>query len=344
MSRFVVSLLHAGYWLLYWLLFIFLFFISRASVQSLFDEELGFILLLASLMGCISFYAVYLWLVPRFLIQKQVVAFSMYSLLISLGAGFITTQVVSFFVYDVASIFPEIDTQLSLLVMFTGLGLVNSILATMIRGFITWYAEIRIREALVNKNLQTELALLKAQINPHFLFNTLNNIDVLIERDALRASAYLNKLSDMLRFVLYEAQADTIPLAKELEYIEQYIELQKIRTSNTAYIDLVIAGEAGTHAIAPMLLIPYLENAFKYSINKKVVDAITIRIHIDNKQLHFLCANVIDSQKAVIPQANGLGNRLLKQRFDLLYKDRYTLDIQATADRYTVDLRLQLYD
>jgi LytS/YehU family sensor histidine kinase len=75
-----------------------------------------------------------------------------------------------------------------------------------------------------------------------------------------------------------------------------------------------------------------------------VVDAITIRIHIDNKQLHFLCANVIDSQKAVIPQANGLGNRLLKQRFDLLYKDRYTLDIQATADRYTVDLRLQLYD
>lgn len=344
MNRSIIALLHAGYWLLYWFLFTFLYFISRATTQSLFDEDWAIVLLLTSLTGFVSFYAFYSWLVPRYLTQKRLQAFAGYGLLVCFVTGLLTTQVIAGTVYTIASIFPEIDSQLALLLMFTGLAVVNGILATIIRGFITWYADIRIREALLNKNLQTELALLKAQINPHFLFNTLNNIDILIERDAPTASKYLNKLSDMLRFILYETQADTIPLTKELEYIEKYIELQKIRTTNGAYVQLEIVGQDRQHAIAPMLFIPYIENAFKYATNKKVVNAIEVRIRIEEKQVCFWCSNAFDSNKAIDPMSNGLGNRLLKQRLDLLYKDRYILDIQTSSNRYSVDLRLQLHD
>ncbi len=119
-----------------------------------------------------------------------------------------------------------------------------------------------------------ELALVKSQINPHFLFNTINNIDVLISKDAERASAYLNKLSDIMRFMLYETKPAKIPLPKELTYIEKFIELQKIRTTNEHYVNYSIKGDTANFMIPPMLLISFIENAFKYADNKKVENAI----------------------------------------------------------------------
>ncbi len=109
----------------------------------------------------------------------------------------------------------------------------NGVLALVIRGFITFYGEIRLKEDLKRQNAELELALIKSQISPHFLFNTLNNIDVLIEKDAFaRASSYLNKLSDILRFMLYETKTDRISIGEELRYIREYIELQMIRTAH----------------------------------------------------------------------------------------------------------------
>jgi two-component system LytT family sensor kinase len=220
------------------------------------------------------------------------------------------------------------------------LALINGTPATISRGFMTWYADIHVKETLANKTLRTELALLKAQINPHFLFNTLNNIDILIEHDALKASAYLNKLSDLLRFVLYETQADLIPLTQELDYIRKYIDLQKIRTTNDQYVTLQLEGETDGVLIAPMLFVPYLENAFKYATNKKVSHAIRIQILIDEAQIRFQCVNIVDPGKTGLDTPGGLGNDLIRQRLTLLYQDHYTLTIQATENEYRVNLLL----
>src|ERR1044071_687955 len=114
-----------------------------------------------------------------------------------------------------------------------------------------------------------ELALIKSQINPHFLFNTINNIDVLIAKDSAKASEYLNKLSGILRYMIYETRNEKISLAGELDYIEKYLELQKIRTANPDYVNFQISGEANNLKIAPMILFPFIENAFKHTENKK---------------------------------------------------------------------------
>jgi LytS/YehU family sensor histidine kinase len=218
---------------------------------------------------------------------------------------------------------------------------VNGMMGAVLKGFITWYDEIHVKEVLIRKNLQTELALLKAQLNPHFLFNTLNNIDVLIEKNANAASAYLKKLSDIMRFTLYDTQEEKIPLQQELEYIRKFIDLQQLRAAN-AFVELDVSGDPTNLTIAPMVFIPFIENAFKHSTNKKIDGAIAIKIAIADSNVLFSCLNVIDKEKAVASNKSGLGLDLIKQRLQLLYKDSHTLEIETMNNTFNVSLKLNL--
>ena len=350
MRKSTVILLHAGYWLLYAMVVSLLFVLSNETPESAFRdwEDWLTILAISMLTGLISFYAFYSWLVPRYLTTQKIQKFIRWGLVVTIATtgGIIALVAVALSVL-LSVVFEKFflimlsakDLQI-LFIIFSLISLVNGILGTTIRGFITWYADIHVKETLANKTLRTELALLKAQINPHFLFNTLNNIDILIEHDAPRASLYLNKLSDLLRFVLYETQADLIPLTQELDYIQKYIDLQKIRTTNDQYVTLQLEGPTDGLLIAPMLFVPYLENAFKYATNKKVSDAIRIQISIDETQIRFQCINVVDPGKTGLDTPGGLGNDLIRQRLTLLYQDHYTLTIQATENEYRVTLLL----
>lgn len=207
-----------------------------------------------------------------------------------------------------------------------------------------WFRKKMTHEKLLQENLRTELELLKSQINPHFLFNTLNNIDILIESEPYKASEYLKKLSEIMRFMLYETRIERISLNKEIEYIEKYIELQKIRTDNAKYIDFEIEGNIEKQIIAPMVFIPFIENAFKYSSNKKIENAITIKFDIESKKISFYCKNYFEHTGNKSSDANGLGNKLIKQRLDLLYKNKHILHIKAEENWYIVDLTIQLDD
>jgi LytS/YehU family sensor histidine kinase len=207
-----------------------------------------------------------------------------------------------------------------------------------LQGFISWYADIKLKEALSKKNHEMELALVKSQINPHFLFNTINNIDVLIQKDAVKASAYLNKLSDIMRFMLYETKTEKIPLAQELEYIEKYIDLQKIRTSNLNYVNYNLQGDAGSLMIAPILFIPFIENAFKHSENKKIDNAININVVIENGKIIFDCENSYSTDTQTKLGHSGLGNELIQKRLNLLYPEKHTLAISDENKIYKVKL------
>lgn len=207
-----------------------------------------------------------------------------------------------------------------------------------------WFRKKMTHEKLLQENLRTELELLKSQINPHFLFNTLNNIDILIESEPFKASEYLKKLSEILRFMLYETKSESVALKKEIEYISKYIELQKIRTDNAKYVDFEIEGNIEKQIIAPMVFIPFIENAFKYSSNKKIENAITIKFDIESKKISFYCKNYFEHFGNVSSDENGLGNKLIKQRLDLLYKNNHTLHIKAVENWYIVDLTIQIND
>ena len=185
-----------------------------------------------------------------------------------------------------------------------------------------------------------ELALVKSQINPHFLFNTINNIDVLISKDAERASAYLNKLSDVMRSMLYETKPAKINLSKELAYIEKFIELQKIRTTNEHYINYSIKGDVSNFMIPPMLLIPFIENAFKHAENKKFENAISINIDVENEKFIFECENSYVQSVTPRNKKDGIGNELIKKRLALLYPGKYKLTTTNGDGMYKVALSL----
>lgn len=283
----------------------------------------------------ICFYIFYLLLFPKFLEKEKILPFILWGII-----TWLTLSGLSLLMLKISP-FKEMSDKLLTRIWesrnIPGI-LTAGIIGSLFRGFITWYSEIRVKEQLIQKNLRSELALLKSQINPHFLFNTINNIDVLIERDTKAASAYLKKLSEIMRFMLYDVSSDFIPLAKELEYIQKYIDLQKIRTSNEKYVNYEIKGNDPGILIAPAIIIPFIENAFKHSTNKKIEDAITITIEIKESDVTFRCINYFDNSKSTIMEKSGLGIDLITQRLQLIYKDKHRLITTKTENIFDVTL------
>ncbi len=186
------------------------------------------------------------------------------------------------------------------------------------------------------------MALIKSQIDPHFLFNTINNIDILIEKDASKASDYLNKLSDIMRFMLYETKTDKIPLQKEWAYVEKYIELQKIRIANPNAVVYGLEGSVENVTIAPMIFIPFVENAFKYSESIKADKAIFIKIKVEKNNIAFECNNHFSNDDFAQKEFSGLGNDLITKRLSLMYGDKHTLQISNENNLYKVKLHITL--
>lgn len=208
------------------------------------------------------------------------------------------------------------------------------------KTFIEWIKDRKIKAELEKDKITSQLELLKSQINPHLLFNSLNNIDVLIHDEPQKASEYLKKLSEILRFMLYESNTDRIPLTEEIEYIRKYIDLQKIRTSNDSFVKFEISGNASGKYIAPMIFIHFIENAFKHSTNKKIENAVSIRFEISEKKLLFFCKNHYKTMDDTKSDKNGLGIKLIKQKLDLIYKNSYNLNVEEEDNWYIVNLEI----
>lgn len=336
MKKSIALLFNTGYWLIYMFL----------TVRGVFkDEDPIGVWLVNVLNGMVSFFTFYFLLVPRFLAKKKFLPFFGWGMVVIIVAAIIPTLLILFLSrgapdFITANIQREL-AQNSFLV-FSIFALLNGIMATIIKGFFAWYHEIHEKTELEKKNLQMELSVLKTHLNPHFLFNTLNNIDILIETDPKAASSYLQKLSDILRFVVYETSQEKIPLTKELAYIRKYVELQQIRTSNKQYVNLIISGDPGQLMIGPMLFIPFIENAFKHGSNKKMNGAVTLEISVDDKQIRFNCTNMYDKSRSSVEEHSGLGIALLRTRLDLLYKDQYKLEINQTENTFSVTAVIKL--
>ncbi len=336
-------LLHVGYWCTYVLMFHLFLMIAasrggRVSFRAALLQVLyspGTILLIGP--AVLSFYLFYTVIFSRFLQRRRFGLLASYGLLTIVGSVLLAMGIVAYRMGPRSNIHLSWDTAAETAVLSVQAGL-HAIMGLVMRGFISWYYDIQVKDQLRQKNFETELALVKSQINPHFLFNTLNNIDVLIEKDPGMASRYLNQLSDMQRFMLYETKSEKIPIEKELNYIEKYIQLQKIRTTHPEYISYVVEGIRDGRMVEPMLFIPFIENAFKHAA-KKAVDAIRIRITFEEKMTIFYCENKYEPG-TVDHQEGGLGNGLIRRRLALLYPDSHTLEVNAAGDTYKAILTL----
>lgn len=336
MRKSVVILLHILYW---FRLPPFLFILVTGYYS--FNTTYIFYQVLPNLAQVLAFYTAYFFLFPYLLARKKFLQFALASA-VTLFACYIMTW--SFFLllkkyYDFSAL-PHSLAMISKysFTLYFGEVMSGYIAGCLLKAFISWYSNIRVQEDLKQKKMQAELALIKAQLNPHFLFNTLNNIDTMISRSPDTASLYLNKLSDILRFTLYESSDEKILLSTEIEYIQKYIDLQKIRTNNSRFVSFQIEGNPGGLQVAPLLFIPFIENAFKHTTNKKVEKAIEITIAVVNRRIKFRCSNVI-AEREEQNTPGGLGTEIIKNRLALLYPD-HELDVQIVGNRYIVMLNL----
>ena len=188
--------------------------------------------------------------------------------------------------------------------------------------------------------LQTELKYLRAQINPHFLFNGLNTVYGYIDMGNRQARDMMVQFSDLLRYNLYEADVDMIELDKEIKYLKNYVALQKARSNDNVTVSLETNYQDGSVKIAPLIFMAFVENAFKYvSRGDDTANKITISLKQEGEQLSFICENTSEEESSAETGGIGLNNAI--RRLELLYKDRYQLNIKKESNTYRVELVLQ---
>ena len=347
MKKSVVILLNLGYWVMYlFLLFVF-FILAVASelatgmdVKGALWNYFQLMVFLAVAPGVIAFYLGYIFLFNRFLSKRKILMFFL-GLLASTFLASICSLLLMWFLYPVRSLeLFSTESVMAQLILMSFVALINLIIGVVLKGFIVSYGDIAIKEELTRKNTDIELSLVKSQLNPHFLFNTINNIDILIGIDANRASQYLNKLSDIMRFMLYETKSDLIPVSKEIEYIAKYIELQKIRTSVPNYVNFIVNNDGNDFMITPMIFIPFVENAFKHSEDRKEENAIRINIVTSESFVLFECSNFFRMNEGEKDSDSGLGNDLIKRRLQLLYPSNHELIVEEEGEVFHVKLKI----
>jgi hypothetical protein len=298
------------------------------------------LLLIASLPNAAAFYVAYGPLFSRLLARRRVLA-----LWIAGGATCAATAGLGFVLARLLfgraqPVFASPGEMAAVFGLFSGLAALHLVAALVLRSFVRWYGEIQEKEELRRGHREMELALLRARLDPHFLFNTLNNIDVLIASDPRAASRYLNELSGLLRFVLYEAGGTAIPLADELAFIERYIALERIRTRSPRYVEHAVVGDPAGLSIAPMTFIPFVENAFKHTESARRDGAIRSRIVIDGTRVTLDCANRTAPGAPDGTPHPGIGDSLVRRRLELLYPRRHTLTTEQRDGMYRVQLTI----
>ena len=286
------------------------------------------------------FYLNYLVLIPRFLDKKKYKVYALYVISAIIIIGLCK--------YGLAVAFKPVTYvrmnkaigfwQYAFSTSFTSI--IFIFLSTVLKFTVDWFLNERIQRDLENQRLSAELSFLKSQINPHFLFNSLNSIYSLAYQKSDTTPEAILKLSEIMRYMLYECNDNKVELAKELQYLHNYIELQKIRFGNKAFIDFEVNGETTNQYIVPLLLISFIENAFKHGIANDPVMPISLKINIEDGRLYFFIQNKKHSHNR--DASGGIGLMNVKRRLDLLYPGKYNLDIRDETGTYTVQLSLVL--
>ncbi|MET0394869.1 MAG: sensor histidine kinase, partial [Chitinophagaceae bacterium] len=192
---------------------------------------------------------------------------------------------------------------------------------------------------LLQKSREAELQFLRSQINPHFLFNTLNNIYSLVYEQSDKAPAAMLRLSDMMRYMLYEKK-ETVPLAKEWDYISSFVELQKLRFHEEPAIVLTAEGNLDAHLIPPYLLIPFVENAFKHGDLRDAADPLTITLAAGDGDIRFRVQNKISHRNK--DESGGVGLDNVRRRLELIFPGRHTLQTGSDGRQHAATLILKL--
>lgn len=331
---------HVIFWLTLWLIFSLLAYSGDNLGKVLFQEFISVVFYVTLIY--INWYI----LIPKYLTEKS---FLIYVLWLSTLVLFVSFAKVTILYIIISG---NQEAQIDLLINQGWLFLFNFIVAggsTVFKIINDWAKHQREKKELERQNLQSELNFLRSQVNPHFLFNTLNSLYALTLKKSDKAPETVLKLSEIMRYMLYESNEKKVPLSKELSYMRNYLELESLRHGDRTDIKLDIKGNINGQEIAPLLLIPFVENAFKHGAQRASdLNYVHIDLSVDKNQLNFSVKNskpdnnlldIIDSNNK---KSGGIGLVNVKRRLNLIYQDNYELTINNESECFDVNLIISL--
>jgi len=282
-------------------------------------------------------YINYLWLIPHFLVKRKYASY----LLLFLGLIALRTvggYLAHVYVLDEAELFPQ---RMPMMVGLCFMLLLGSTLFKFIEG---WFKVSQRQVQMQNEQLRSELQFLRAQVNPHFLFNTLNNLYSLTLVQDKRAPQMVAQLSELMRYLIYDSSTTRVKLLREMELMASYINLQQLQHDEEKNVDFYFEGVKNHHQIAPLLLISFVENSFKHgdlATNPNAWISISAIVEEHNR-LHMSFHNSYRPSHSTRDQEGGIGLKNAQRQLELNYPDRHTLAIEKLDNEFRVDLYIEL--
>jgi two-component system, LytTR family, sensor kinase len=286
------------------------------------------------------------YLLPVFLYKKRKLIFIACTLLLITTTGFLLFYFQTMSGESVYLLQVKNNRVISFLLSYFSPLAFSAIITTVIDVFQNQQSTILKMEKLNAEKTQTELSFLKAQINPHFLFNALNSIYFQIDKQNTPARDTLMKFTEMLRYQLYECNVESVAIANEIHFLKNYIALQQLRKGDGYSINLTADEMVKGFSIAPLILINFVENAFKHVSNKQNGEnIIDVKLHKDGDHFVFTCFNTTDeTTKQQVFDFGGIGLNNVKRRLDIAYNDNYSLIINNETNTYTAILKINCTD
>lgn len=336
----LVLLLHLLYWGLYLLLLGVVFALVRLEADA---RPLLFAsppLVAAVVPALAGFYGAWGLLFPGTLAHDRVRAAFSSGALLALVSAALGLGVIRLAFGPQPALASVVDT-VALLVLLAIVAALHIAMALLLRGFLAWRETALARADADRRALELELALLRSRLDPHFLFNTLHGIDTLLTRDPVAASDWLQRLAALLRTVLYETDVAAIPLRDELAVLEQYAALERFRVGDDGWLHLDQQGDPGDLMIAPLLCLPFVENAITHRAPGREPGAVQVTTDVREGTFRFRCRNRSASASV---HAGGLGLPLVRRRLELCYPNAHELFVTHENGWHDVSLTVRLDD
>ncbi|MCC7244477.1 MAG: histidine kinase [Saprospiraceae bacterium] len=295
----------------------------------------------------LAFYAVLvyfnlLYLIPNYLARQALIYLG---LVLAVSAIMTPIEVLVLYIkFDDAPLYRErlVEQQTN---VFIG-NVFVTLVSTVLRVIMDWWRYQTEKQVLLTQTMQSELRFLKSQINPHFLFNTLNNLYALTLKKSDKAPEIVLKLSEIMRYMLYECNEKRVLLSKEIQYINNYLDLERLRQPKEADITLTVDGHVSDQLVAPLLFVPFLENSFKHGLNHHVQGGGFVHIHlaVHGEDLEFSIKNSKENHlpRSGHPRSGGIGLVNVRHRLDILYPENHNLIIEDEPNAYKAVLQLKM--
>ncbi|WP_455625538.1 sensor histidine kinase [Parabacteroides sp.] len=308
------------------------------SSYTRFKIQIGFLLMFIFLL---PIYVNLHILIPRYLLKNRLAAY-----LLFLSGMTLLTLITVGTIQIALRIRVELIQQSSLLI---ALNIVSSIImfgflmagSTTLKLLQHWLIYRKRIDALERLTIQSELSQLKNQINPHFLFNMLNNANTQVRENPVEATLTLSKLYDLLEYQLNDSLAERVRLADDIHFLTDFLNLEKIRRDNFTFT-VSTEGEIESVCLPPLLFIPFVENAVKHNNDNQILSYVHLYFKVEGKRLTFVCVNSKPTSRKIAPESSGIGLANIKRRLELLYEKNHELVIEESEITYSIKLYLTL--